>query len=285
MGNISANKNVNPLSLASTLNEKSAELLNESKRYAKELSMKIDKTEDLLVLAKERKLNENLQSLDQSLQMIDSFKKFNIDEVNFSSLGTKKPLKSNIDIKIEDEVCNLIVELDLDLLVEYPPSDLKILIEQCHSTNEDIIALLVQNTLNSSPESKLKTLPKRLEVVISQFLKLIVSSETSLPLKIGDSLDSHQLQESFAQLLCDIFNVYFIDSRKVEKFYEGAIEHTLHNLDFTKIVESDKLNGKHFSKRFIPVLLFTYFQDEQCYDYAVGRLARGVFDSKNERVY
>lgn len=104
IGDTSLNKNVNPLSLGSTLDEKSNELLNESKRYAQELSMKIDKTEDLLILAKERKHNENLQSLDQSLQVLESFKKFNIDEVNFSSLGLKKPLKNNIDIKIEDEV-------------------------------------------------------------------------------------------------------------------------------------------------------------------------------------
>ena len=71
-------------------------------------------------------------------------------------------------------------------MIELPPSDLNILIEECHSLNEDIHSLLVQSTINSTEGSRIVTISKRAEFVLSQFMKLLLSSEINLPVKVGN---------------------------------------------------------------------------------------------------
>jgi len=103
-GENSTQKGVNPMSITSSLNKQKNLLLDESKKMADELEMKIDKAEDLILNAKESKLEDNLKSLDKSLELIDAFKRFNIDQTDFNPNITQNISKNNINGKVEDEV-------------------------------------------------------------------------------------------------------------------------------------------------------------------------------------
>lgn len=92
------------MSITSSLNKQKNLLLDESKKMADELEMKIDKAEDLILNAKESKLEDNLKSLDKSLELIDAFKRFNIDQTDFNPNITQNISKNNINGKVEDEV-------------------------------------------------------------------------------------------------------------------------------------------------------------------------------------
>lgn len=160
-----------------------------------------------------------------------------------------KPIKGNVNTKIEDEIWELILKLDLDLMIEYSPSDLNILIDDLHSINEEIHSLLVQSTLTSVDGSKIISLSKRGEDVLQDFIKTIITSDINFPVKIGNSVDSSELKLAFAQTIVNLYNVYFIDSRKINSFYSDIIENHLfgtgsQSINFEEFMERDVLLGK-----------------------------------------
>lgn len=172
------------------------------------------------------------------------------------------------DCNIEDNICNLILDLDLDLMIEFPPSDLNILIDECHSINEEIHSLLVQSTLNSVEGSKIISLSKHAEETLKEFLKFLLTSGSSFLIKIGDCLDSSELAQTYAQIVTNLHNVYYIDSRKVNSFYSSLIEETLFGaksplINMTEVMKNDVLNGKSLINSFVRTLLFANFQDTE----------------------
>jgi len=109
-------------------------------------------------------------------------------------------------------------------------------------------------------------------------------------MQIGGSLDSNELQHSFTRVIFNIYNVYYVDSRKVNAFYKDIIDTYIFGpndrpLDFESIIKSDILVGKKFVNHFVTVMMFTTFQNEQCYHYAVNALVHGVYDTKNQRIH
>lgn len=102
---LSLRQDVNPLSLASSFDTgESHRIFEESRKLAEELEMKADRVEDTLEHIKEEKLQKNLETLDKSMQMIEEFKRFNIDDNNYSSLVSKKTVQNSVNMKVEDEI-------------------------------------------------------------------------------------------------------------------------------------------------------------------------------------
>ena len=91
----SLRKSTNPMSLimsyskTNELNFNINQVLSESKQYAEELEMKIDKIGDIIEITKEEQIKRNLDSLDKSLSMIEDFKKLNRDSDNTSDFLSK----------------------------------------------------------------------------------------------------------------------------------------------------------------------------------------------------
>lgn len=181
--------------------------------------------------------------------MIENFKTFDIEESNFSLNESR--VKPEVNLKIEDELCNLLVKLDLDLLIECPPSELNILVEDCHNINEEIQTLLVQKTINSVKGARIITLSQRADFILSQFLKNLFDQRLNLPIRIGNSIDSVELQESFATILSNLYNVFNMDSRYINDFYMNIINNYIfgsqnHPIDFIQFLKTDYLSGKKF---------------------------------------
>ncbi|CAI2386181.1 unnamed protein product [Moneuplotes crassus] len=264
-------------------------ILKQSNKFAEELEMKMDKMEDIIELKKQQQLEKNLEdaSLLKSIEMIEKFKIIDGEDPEFSLKETQA--RPEVNLKIENELCDMIVEFDLDLLIEFPPSELNVQMEECHNLNEEIQTLLVQRTINSVKGARVKTLSKRADLLLSQFLQNLLDQRLNLPLKIGISLDSLELRESFASIITNLHNVFYMDSRKINSFYLNIIENNLFGdqfqpIDFMKFLKTDYLRGKNLASDFCSTIFFAMFQDSHCYNYANDMLVKGVYKSKNHRI-
>ena len=219
--------------------------------------------------------------------MIEKFKAFDVQDSRFNL--HESYTNPSINSKIEDELWDLIVKWDLDLLIEFPPPDLNVLLEECYNLNEDLQTILAQRTINSVQGARIVTLPKNVDFILSQFLKLLFTNDINLPIKIGCSLESIGLQESLATIITNLYNVFYMDSRKINAFYLDIINNHFFGdqyqpVDFQKYLKTDILKGKKLSSDFISILFFSTFQDDQWYNYAVNSLVKGVYESKNHRI-
>ena len=167
---------------------------------------------------------------------------------------------------------------------------MNILIDECHNLNEEIHSLLVQSTLNSMNNSKIITLSKRSELIISNFIKTLIKWPINLSIKIGNCVDSSELKLAFAEIITNIYNVYYSDSRLIDNYYNDIIQNHIFGsehqpINFIDFITKDIFNGKRFINDFVNMLLFASFQDNQWYNYAIEFLVNGKFESKNERIH
>ena len=193
-------------------------------------------------------------------------------------MSNDSKLKENNYQGIVNEICNLVINLDLDLMIEYPPLTLYELIDQCHSLNESIQQSLVQNILYSVQGSKVVDFPVDSMNIIWDFIYTIMISNTNLSLLIGNSIDSEELRFGFAKTIYNLYNVYYIDSRKINLFFHDILTKNLFNgidslINIEKIYSNDTI--KHnLQNSFTVMLIYAYFQDEECQNYAIDNIMK-----------
>lgn len=103
-------------------------------------------------------------------------------------------------------------------------------------------------------------------------------SNTNLSLLIGNSIDSEELRFGFAKTIYNLYNVYYIDSRKINLFFHDILTKNLFNgidslMNIEKVYSSDTI--KHnLQNSFTVMLIYAYFQDEECQNYAIDNIMK-----------
>jgi len=109
-----------------------------------------------------------------------------------------------------------------------------------------------------------------------------------LSIKIGNFIESEQLRIAYAEIINNLYNVYYVDSRLSNEFYNNLIDRHLFGekglIDISTYLSTDLFHGKKYKNDFVCILFFVMFQDEQCYNYAINSLTRHQFTTNNERI-
>ena len=194
--------------------------------------------------------------------------------------------KTQNDHKINDEIWELMVKLNLDLMIEYPPLALMELIDQWHSMNREIHLLLIQNIVKFSNGSKIVDLSPNSMDLLCCFVQTLLNSSINFPVIIGNSIDSLETKFLFAQTINNLYNVYYIDSRLIELFYFNIISQGLFGgwsplINIKEIINKNTICWEKLGNSFLSILLFSYFQDEESTKYALDNLSNNKNNENN----